>query len=722
MKKLITLFASIVCLIATQAQWASFPGTATEISCGSDTELACITSGSVFKYNFTTNSWTLMTGTVNTSYTHVGLAGDGTLWARNASNVAASSNLVKFNVPATAVAFTAITGLLDNISVGSNTSAIGSVSANPNNIYRTTSATNAFSLFPSVSFAAKKVVVAPNGDVVAMNFASQSNNLFEFRPAVQFWNTIPSTTTINASDIAIGANFPKLAAVANGKLYVYYNNKWVQDESAPANVVKVTIGSSAGSKMYVLTDELTDNIYTNSFDSVVSSVAVSSTLSGFQNICAIGATTTFSSTISGGTWSSSNTAVATVNATTGVVTAVAAGSATISYTVATAPPGSTNTIGNRTVTVLTTTPDAGILSGPQELCTAGSGSNFMTSSLPGGTWSSSNTSVMQVNPVSGFLAPILAGTVIITYTIPGSGSCGNATSTRTITVSAPNSADYFLSDYSNTICLNSTFQIIPVDSGGTFSSLNPSIATVDANGLVTALSPGQILISYTAAPSGACFVQISYIEKTAYGPSTNLNAIICDGETYTFGSQTLNSAGTYTETYTVSGGCDSVVTLDLNISNIPSGPVVSQNGANLSVNDDYDSYFWFNELDPLTALGSSPNFTASTSGNYYVAVYNASGCSILSDVFSVVISGIKDAAKINFAVYPNPTEESVSIENLPLGTQVKLSNLSGQTIYETTIAQNIEVLDLSKVAKGFYFISASQDGILIGTSRIVVLK
>ncbi|MBS7788347.1 hypothetical protein KIH23_13690, partial [Flavobacterium sp. CYK-55] len=52
------------------------------------------------------------------------------------------------------------------------------------------------------------------------------------------------------------------------------------------------------------------------------------TLSGAQNIC-IGDSVTFSSTISGGTWTSSNPAVATINAATGAIVGVAAGSSTM---------------------------------------------------------------------------------------------------------------------------------------------------------------------------------------------------------------------------------------------------------------------------------------------------------------------------------------------------------------------------------------------------------
>ncbi len=73
----------------------------------------------------------------------------------------------------------------------------------------------------------------------------------------------------------------------------------------------------------------------------------SGTLAGEQSIC-VGSTTAFSSTQSGGVWSSINTAVATVNASSGLVTGVGPGTATIRYTVTT---GCTTVTATRTVTV-----------------------------------------------------------------------------------------------------------------------------------------------------------------------------------------------------------------------------------------------------------------------------------------------------------------------------------------------------------------------------------
>ena len=158
------------------------------------------------------------------------------------------------------------------------------------------------------------------------------------------------------------------------------------------------------------------------------------TLSGTQGIC-VGSTTTFSSTVSGGAWTSSNTAIATVNSS-GVVTGIAAGTATITYTV-TGTGGCPNATATRTVTV-TAAPTAGTLSGTQTAC-VGLTTTF-SSTVSGGAWTSSNTSVATVNPSTGVVTGVAAGTATITYTVTGTGGCANATATRAVTINALPSA------------------------------------------------------------------------------------------------------------------------------------------------------------------------------------------------------------------------------------------------------------------------------------------
>ena len=133
-----------------------------------------------------------------------------------------------------------------------------------------------------------------------------------------------------------------------------------------------------------------------------------------------------------GTWTTSDANVATVNASSGLVTGVAAGTATISYTL-TGSGGCADVISTRSVTV-TAAPVAGTLSGTQDVC-VGATTTF-SSTQTGGTWSTSAANIATVDATTGVVTGVAAGTATITYTVAGSGGCAAATATRTVTVTA----------------------------------------------------------------------------------------------------------------------------------------------------------------------------------------------------------------------------------------------------------------------------------------------
>jgi len=191
-------------------------------------------------------------------------------------------------------------------------------------------------------------------------------------------------------------------------------------------------GVSAGTATITYTKTVGSCSNTATRTVTVTAAPSAGTLSGTQGICVSGSTT-FSSTVSGGTWSSGNTGIATINSSSGAISGVSAGTATITYTkVGTG--GCSNATATRTVTV-TVAPSAGTLSGTQGICV--SGSTTFSSTVSGGTWSSSNTGIATINSSSGAISGVSAGTATITYTKAGSGGCSDATATRTVTVATP---------------------------------------------------------------------------------------------------------------------------------------------------------------------------------------------------------------------------------------------------------------------------------------------
>ena len=159
-------------------------------------------------------------------------------------------------------------------------------------------------------------------------------------------------------------------------------------------------------------------------------------LSGSQSICIFGTTsTTFSSTVAGGTWSTSNPSVASVNSATGVVTAISAGMATITYTI-TAPSCTTQTA-SRIIYVSNSVGAApATLTGSSAQC-QGNTAIFTASAVPGSyayTWSYSGSGATLTPSADGltvsiaFSATATSGSLKVTSTNAcGTGNWGTST-------------------------------------------------------------------------------------------------------------------------------------------------------------------------------------------------------------------------------------------------------------------------------------------------------
>ncbi len=148
------------------------------------------------------------------------------------------------------------------------------------------------------------------------------------------------------------------------------------------------------------------------------------TITGSPGMC-MGASTTLSDAVAGGTWSSTITSVATVG-TSGIVDGIATGTSTISYTVSNAFCTSAAT---QEVTVSVMPVVTAILGGPANICQGAT--STLSDASAGGAWSSTNTAVAIVG-TGGIVTGITGGTATISYTI--ANSCATVAATTTATV------------------------------------------------------------------------------------------------------------------------------------------------------------------------------------------------------------------------------------------------------------------------------------------------
>ena len=126
-------------------------------------------------------------------------------------------------------------------------------------------------------------------------------------------------------------------------------------------------------------------------------------------------------------------------------------------------------------------------------------------------------------------------------------------------------------------------------------------------------------------------------------PIYNVNDTIsiCNGDSYAFGSQTLTTAGTYIETFQTQHSCDSTVQLLLDVNSADAS--LTQNRTMLTANATNADYQWF-YCEPMYTLihgDTNQTFEATVSGDYAVVV-KQNGCTDTSNCISINYVGVHE--------------------------------------------------------------------------------
>ncbi len=359
-------------------------------------------------------------------------------------------------------------------------------------------------------------------------------------------------------------------------------------------------------------------------------------ITGPSAVCA-GYSITLSSTTTGGTWSSSSATLATVTGTGGVVTGVAAGSPTISYTLGTGC--------YRTASV-TVNPLPSAITGFFAVCASG-GTTSLSSTTTGGIWSSSTTSVATVGSTSGVVTGIVAGSTMISYTLSSTGCYDTAI----VTVNPLPKVINGLS----AVCVGSTITLTDSVPGGNWISGNTSIATVvSTSGVVTGVSAGTVLITYNlgsgcsitksitvnplpASISGTltvCETQgtTTASDATSGGVWSTADASIAtiDGSSGTIGGV---AAGTTSISYTLTAtGCAVGATVTVNpLPAAISGPGAVCESLTITLTDG-GSGSWASSNTSVATIASSGTLTGISAGTTTITYTLPTSCYITRDI------------------------------------------------------------------------------------------
>ncbi len=465
-------------------------------------------------------------------------------------------------------------------------------------------------------------------------------------------------------------------------------------------------------------------------------------ISGASVICE-SSSTQLNSNTSGGIWSSSNIAIATVDAS-GSVQAISGGSTTISYTVTNASGCSISNTKSISVTVLPSRP----------IITAGGSTAFCT---PGSVVLNSNVVTGNQWYKDGIL---LNGETNTIYTATNSGSytiintlngCSSLESDQIeVTANKTPSIPVLKAAKSTTICDGSSVKLftsnngvnewyrdgalIAGTNGNTYTATlsgNYSIKTENLKGCVSGSSnPVIIAVNQTADVSAIngvskfCVNENAQLNNTTVGgnwSSNNSGIISIDGN----GSIKALNAGIAIISYKVynaNGTCATTVTKQINVTALPLKPIITAASATsfcspgsvvLNSNSNTGNQWIKDGINISSAV--SNNYTATTSGTYAV-VNSQNGCSSPISDFLIISA--------NTAAIPPVIKVSGST-SVCSGQEVKLytSTSSGNEWYKDgTLIPGATSSSYQVTASGSYTLKANNiSGCVSGTSAAIVI-
>lgn len=280
-------------------------------------------------------------------------------------------------------------------------------------------------------------------------------------------------------------------------------------------------------------------------------------------------------------------------------------------------------------------------------------------------------------------------------------NASNPTGTETFVNGASNGCDSVVtinlnvlapitSNETSTIC---SYQSVTVN-GTVYDASNPTGTETLVNGTSNGCD-SIVTINLNVLPA------LTRTENSTicYNESIVVNGIVYDA---------FNPIGTETIVNPSLSGCDSIITINLNV--LPAIDVsTTQSGINLSANANGLDYQWIdcNNSNALLAGETNQSFTTNTNGDFAVIVYentcaDTSMCLVVNSVAIDDLGALKGVG-----IYPNPSNGNFSIEFQEVmyeNQTVSIYNSIGSLVYSQTLDKKMTNIETKNLSKGIYLL------------------
>lgn len=182
--------------------------------------------------------------------------------------------------------------------------------------------------------------------------------------------------------------------------------------------------------------------------------------------------------------------------------------------------------------------------------------------------------------------------------------------------------------------------------------------------------------------------------------------MICQGDSLTFGTQTIYIGGVYTELFSSVLSCDSSVELTLTV--ISPDLTVVQSGKTLNATATATSYQWLDcSTNQIIPNDTNQLFIATANGQYAVII-TENGCTDTSACYPVTTVGISQNTFTDFVnVFPTDASDYVNVEFKAVNkiTTLKIIDVLGKNVFQENYSDTKNIrIDITDLKPGNYFL------------------